>query len=285
MDINIASSTAAVRKTPVVQSPAELTAANEDAHTNKCIVCECTTWHSPSIVTLAWWKKNNISYPLMKIAGKHWECMFGKGSLHCQALQTKLKGGKCYERQELLTWRNYRLTLPGLLVWHLSLTSHHLCIISPSLPSPRTRQQQHLPFSCCSLCFISSHVYSPPPPSPSLPPSLYLIHCSDTVSHWCSHYSAQDASLLNLPVMHFQCIDHLTCHVVMSPPWVASLCELFRNAWILSVLLYSFHHYSLHRKSSSSRPPLASPAVPSQTDEYCCCHVTTTQDCLDPKAM
>lgn len=120
---------------------------------------------------------------------------------------------------------------------------------------------------------------------PFLPSSPHLINSSDTVSHWCSHYNAQGASPLHLPVMDFQCFDHLTCHVVMSPPWVASLCKLFRNAWILSVLLYSFHHYSLPRQSSSARPPPASPAAASQTDDDCCCYVTTSLDWLGPKAI
>lgn len=45
-----------------------------------------------------------------------------------------------------------------------------------------------------------------------------------------------------------------SCHVVMPPSWEASLCKLFRNAWILSVLLCSRHRGSLSAKSSS-RPP------------------------------
>lgn len=80
------------------------------------------------------------------------------------------------------------------------------------------------------------------------------------MSHWCSHYSTHSASLLHLPIMDFQCYDHLTIHVVCLP-WVASLCKLFRNVWAHSVLLYSFHHYSLPRQSSRVWPPLASPAV------------------------
>lgn len=87
--------------------------------------------------------------------------------------------------------------------------------------------------------------------------SPHLINSSDNVSHRCSHYSARGASPLHLPVMDFQCFDHLTSHVVMSLPWVASLCKLFRNAWTLSVLLHSFRHYSLPRQSGSARPPLA----------------------------
>lgn len=42
MDINTASFTAAVRKSPVAQSPAERTAANEEVHVNKCLVCVVT---------------------------------------------------------------------------------------------------------------------------------------------------------------------------------------------------------------------------------------------------
>lgn len=125
-----------------------------------------------------------------------------------------------------------------------------------------------LVYSFCSPCFFPLSVTHPCS-------SPLLINPSDTVSHWCSHYNAQGASPLHLPVMDFQCFDHLTCHVVMSPPWVASLCKLFRNAWILSVLLYSFHHYSIPRQSSSVQPPPASPAAPSQPDQDCSCYETT----------
>lgn len=91
-------------------------------------------------------------------------------------------------------------------------------------------------FSFYSLCFPFFHpcifFIIPPPSLLFLPSSPLLIssNSTDSVSHWCSHYNAQGASPLHLPVMDFQCFDHLTYHVVMSPPWVASLCKLFRNA-------------------------------------------------------
>lgn len=117
-------------------------------------------------------------------------------------------------------------------------------------------------FTFCRLCIFFKKTSCLPLmtsffiPSPSFsPPFLsHPINSSDTVSHWCSHYIAQGASPLHLPVMDFQCFDRLTCHVVMSPCWVASLCKLFRNAWILSVLLYSFYHHSLPRQSSKAWP-------------------------------
>lgn len=137
-----------------------------------------------------------------------------------------------------------------------------------SLPFSRPHIHKHKVWFL--LCLPSSHPCSILTPS-SLPPSLncspHLINSSDTMSHQCSHYSAQGASPLHLPVMDFQCFDHLTCHVVVAPPWVASFCKLFRNAWILSVLLYSFHHYSLPWQISGARPPLASPAALSQNDK------------------
>lgn len=181
MDINIASSTAAVRKTPVVQSPAELTAANEDAHTNKCIVCECTTWHSPSIVTLAWWKKNNISYPLMKIAGKHWECMFGKGSLHSQALQTELKGGNAINAkncslEETTVW-HYLGFLSDTFLWP------HIISVSFLLPyHPLARDNNNIspfPAALSALFLLMCTV----PPLPLLP--YLLLFISSTVQTLC----------------------------------------------------------------------------------------------------
>lgn len=106
-------------------------------------------------------------------------------------------------------------------------------------------------------------------PPTSILPSLPPINSSDNVSHRCSHYSARGASLLHLPVMDFQCFEHLTSHVVVSLPWVASLCKLFRNAWTLSVLLYSFRHYPIPRQSGIVRPPLSSPAALSHSDSDC----------------
>lgn len=79
-------------------------------------------------------------------------------------------------------------------------------------------------FSFCSLCFISFHMYSlfiSPPPFLSSSHQLFR-HCVSLV------LPLQCPGCIT--VMHFQCFDHLTCHVVMSPPWVASLCKLFRNA-------------------------------------------------------
>lgn len=192
-------------------------------------------------------------------------------------------------RKVLSTYSNCCLVLSVLLAWHLPLTSHHLCvlplILSLAFYRPNIKKKTPLAFPSPLSAFPSSHPRSlfiaPSSLSPSLPSSPHLINSSDTVSHWCSHYNAQGASPLHLPVMDFQCFDHLTCHVVLSPPWVASLCKLFRNAWILSVLLYSFHHYSLTRQSSSARPPLASPAALSQNDEDCCCYVTAAHHKTD----
>ena len=74
---------------------------------------------------------------------------------------------------------------------------------------------------------LSPHILHHSHPS-SLSSSLYssphLINSSDTESDRCSHYRAQGASPLHLRVMDFQCFDHLTCHVVVSPPWSTSLC-------------------------------------------------------------
>lgn len=128
-----------------------------------------------------------------------------------------------------------------------------------------------LPLFCSSFFLFlhilqTLHFFKNPPafllwlshlPLSLLPSSPHLINSSDTVSHWCSHYIAQGASPLHLPVMDFQCFDRLTCHVVMSPCWVASLCKLFRNAWILSVLLYSFYHHSLPTQSSKAWPHIS----------------------------
>lgn len=128
-----------------------------------------------------------------------------------------------------------------------------------------------LPLFCSSFFLFlhilqTLHFFKNPPafllwlshlPLSLLPSSPHLINSSDTVSHWCSHYIAQGASPLHLPVMDFQCFDRLTCHVVMSPCWVTSLCKLFRNAWILSVLLYSFYHHSLPTQSSKAWPHIS----------------------------
>lgn len=185
------------------------------------------------------------------------------------------------------------LVLAELLAWYLPLTSHHLCpstlplILSLAFRKPYIKKKTSLASPLSSFCFPSPHSHSlfitTPLPfsSPLLPSSSHLINSSDTVSHRCSHYSAQGASPLHLPVMDFQCFDHPTCHVVTSPPWVASLCKLFRNAWILFVLLYSFHHYSLPRQSSGARPLLASPAAMSQSDEDCRCYVTAAHHKID----
>lgn len=141
--------------------------------------------------------------------------------------------------------------------WHLPLTSHHVSALLPFISFFLASFSHSADFafflkktSCLPLMtsfFIPSPSFSPPFLS-------HPINSSDTVSHWCSHYIAQGASPLHLPVMDFQCFDRLTCHVVMSPCWVASLCKLFRNAWILSVLLYSFYHHSLPRQSSKAWP-------------------------------
>lgn len=174
---------------------------------------------------------------------------------------------KC-EREMWRSWRrnaqeaspDKRCPLKATAVWcylRFPLTS------SADLTSRLCPSSVHLflSFFCkfCRLCIFfktllpSSYDY-PISLFLSFHPPPHLINSSDTVSHCCSHYIGQGASPLHLPVMDFQCFDRLTCHVVMSPCWVASLCKLFRNAWILSALLYSFYHHSLPRQSSKAWP-------------------------------
>lgn len=172
---------------------------------------------------------------------------------------------KC-EREMWRSWRrnaqeaspDKRCPLKATAVW---------CYLCFPLTSSADLTSRLCPSSVHLFLFLhilqTLHFFKNPPafllwlshlPLSLLPSSPHLINSSDTVSHWCSHYIAQGASPLHLPVMDFQCFDRLTCHVVMSPCWVASLCKLFRNAWILSVLLYSFYHHSLPRQSSKAWP-------------------------------
>lgn len=132
------------------------------------------------------------------------------------------------------------------------------------------------------LAFCSLH--QPPYFCPSLYSSHPPINSSDNVSHRCSHYSARGASPLHLPVMDFQCFEHLPSHMVMSLPWVASLCKLFRNAWTLSVLLYSFRHYPIPRQRHCATPTFISCCTESKRLRLpFLCGSSSSWDWLDPK--
>lgn len=99
----------------------------------------------------------------------------------------------------------------------ISLWPPLLSFCPSSHPLPHLQQITHKTTLAWVSCLSSSY--------PSLLPSLSrLLNPSDNASHQTFHYSAQGASPLHQSVMDFQCFEHLSCHVIVSLPWVASLC-------------------------------------------------------------
>lgn len=142
----------------------------------------------------------------------------------------------------LSTFRNRCLVVICASRLDIFLWPHIISVSLPPFPFSRPYIKKFSPpprllFLLPSLPNILHHSH-PSSLSSSLPSSPHLISSSDAVSDRCSHYRAQGASPLHLRVMDFQCFDHLTCHVVVSPPWSTSLSWLFRNAWtLLSVIV------------------------------------------------
>lgn len=96
------------------------------------------------------------------------------------------------------------------------------------------------------LCFPSSplwwHCISIPSLSCPLLLSSFLRHCVSLVlPSLCSSCRSAPSPSIGFPMLWPSYLSH--AHVWS--PGSAALCKLFRNAWIPSVLLCSFHHYSL----------------------------------------
>lgn len=125
-----------------------------------------------------------------------------EAEVHCRGIFLQnLQSEKILKRcevhvQQLLSGK----TRSARLTSSFDLTSSPCPSALPPIRS-LTFTRSHSTWNRLPLRFLlSSLLYSSHPP----------INSSDNVSHRCSHYSARGASLLHLPVMDFQCFEHLT---------------------------------------------------------------------------